>query len=449
MFLQLYDESKDPDENILWLIEPAGGAENNDYYIMSQDGKYLNATYTPTTDPAGCQAYLKVDDTPDVWTLDGTLDDWVDSGSNGYMLKSTNASATSDKPKYMKHEGENVFTIRSSGDETKLVDPDSPGEFKYLVRFMDSHGNELRAAKYAADETPVYDGDTPVKEEDQDGKYDFIGWSDGTKTYDPEDALPKVTGAVTYTAQFKIHKHVLTEIEGKAATCKEQGNIKYWICDGGENPCGLIFADANGEQQINVEDTVIDIDKNAHDWGDWERLDGSQHQRVCKRDASHIDKANHTWDAGTITKEPTETKQGIKTYTCTVCDAIRTEVIPATGYKPGEDPNQTGEDGTRVGPGASAAAAEKAITSMKNDNDPKGAVFAKLKFMSPKQTKNSIKLNWTKVGKAKKYVIYGNKCGKTTKPKKLATVTGKTKTFKKVAGKKIKEGTYYKSSSLR
>lgn len=39
----------------------------------------------------------------------------------------------------------------------------------------------------------------------------------------------------------------------------------------------------------------------------------------------------HTWGNGTVTTEPTETTPGVRTYTCTVCDATRTETIPATG----------------------------------------------------------------------------------------------------------------------
>ena len=38
----------------------------------------------------------------------------------------------------------------------------------------------------------------------------------------------------------------------------------------------------------------------------------------------------HTWDAGKITKQPTSTATGIKTYTCTICGATKTETIPVT-----------------------------------------------------------------------------------------------------------------------
>lgn len=42
--------------------------------------------------------------------------------------------------------------------------------------------------------------------------------------------------------------------------------------------------------------------------------------------------APHTWDAGVVTKEPTATETGIKTFTCTLdgCGATRTEELPKT-----------------------------------------------------------------------------------------------------------------------
>lgn len=41
----------------------------------------------------------------------------------------------------------------------------------------------------------------------------------------------------------------------------------------------------------------------------------------------------HTWDDGEITKEPTQTATGIKTYTCKTCHKTRTETIPMlTGH---------------------------------------------------------------------------------------------------------------------
>lgn len=39
----------------------------------------------------------------------------------------------------------------------------------------------------------------------------------------------------------------------------------------------------------------------------------------------------HTWNEGVVTKEPTCTEKGVRTFTCSVCHNIRTEDIPATG----------------------------------------------------------------------------------------------------------------------
>ena len=39
----------------------------------------------------------------------------------------------------------------------------------------------------------------------------------------------------------------------------------------------------------------------------------------------------HTWGNGTVTTEPTENEPGVRTFTCTICGATRTETIPATG----------------------------------------------------------------------------------------------------------------------
>lgn len=41
---------------------------------------------------------------------------------------------------------------------------------------------------------------------------------------------------------------------------------------------------------------------------------------------------SHNWDEGVITKEPTCTEAGIKTYTCTECNGTKTEEFPALGH---------------------------------------------------------------------------------------------------------------------
>ena len=119
-----YDGSTEATEDILWLIEPTNGG----YYIMSQDGRYLNATYA-ANDTGGNTGALKLDDTPDVWTFEGTLEDWVVSGST---LHSANAD------KYLTHEEGsataplNLFTVRSTGESSSMIDPDNPAQVRYV-----------------------------------------------------------------------------------------------------------------------------------------------------------------------------------------------------------------------------------------------------------------------------------------------------------------------------
>lgn len=93
---------------------------------------------------------------------------------------------------------------------------------------------------------------------------------------------------------YEKHEHGLTETKAKAATCTKDGNIEYWICDKGDNPCGRYFADSEGKKEINKEDTIVKAI--GHKWGEWKvtkkptaTTDGEK-QRVCKNDSSHVEK---------------------------------------------------------------------------------------------------------------------------------------------------------------
>ncbi len=55
-------------------------------------------------------------------------------------------------------------------------------------------------------------------------------------------------------------------------------------------------------------------------------------------------KTEHSWDSGKITTEPTTQAEGVKTYTCTICHATKTEAVaklPAESEKP-QSEEQTG-----------------------------------------------------------------------------------------------------------
>ena len=58
---------------------------------------------------------------------------------------------------------------------------------------------------------------------------------------------------------------------------------------------------------------------------------------VCKEEISRekkvIEKKDHSWNEGVVTKEATEDEEGERTYTCTVCGEKKTEVIPALTHE--------------------------------------------------------------------------------------------------------------------
>ena len=74
-----------------------------------------------------------------------------------------------------------------------------------------------------------------------------------------------------------------------------------------------------------------------HNYGDdWEK-DTENHWHKCSNCGDKKDLAAHTWDQGEVTKEATCTEAGEKKYTCTVCDAVKKEVIPVLGHSYGSD----------------------------------------------------------------------------------------------------------------
>lgn len=120
------------------------------------------------------------------------------------------------------------------------------------------------------------------------------------------------------------------------------------------------------------------------------------------------------------------------------------ETVGAGGSGPAPDPTkQYGKDGTPCGEGARIEAANKAITALSGEKDAKGAVYSKLRLKMKKLAKTSITLSWSKPSGTAKFVLYGNKCGK-KKYVKIKELKGTSLKVTKVAGSKVKKGTYYK-----
>lgn len=96
----------------------------------------------------------------------------------------------------------------------------------------------------------------------------------------------------------------------KEATCSESGK-RIRTC----RHCG----------DVRTETVPIAGHAAGTEW----RSNGSQHWKVCASCGGKFDAASHEWGAGAVTRQASYTREGVKTYTCTVCGAVKTE---NTGY---------------------------------------------------------------------------------------------------------------------
>ena len=149
--------------------------------------------------------------------------------------------------------------------------------------------------------------------------YDFAGWlitgtvgNDTFKTYELhdekwDDEMLLAFSDLTLKASWKDN-HSLTEVRGsREPTCTEEGYT--------------------GDTYCKVCDKV-------------------------QKPGKSIPAKGHSWNEGVITTAATCENAGAKTYTCTVCNATKTEAIDATGHTPvevAEQPATCTEAGHKAG----------------------------------------------------------------------------------------------------
>lgn len=87
---------------------------------------------------------------------------------------------------------------------------------------------------------------------------------------------------------------------------------------------------------------------NKHDFAEEWKFDATGHWHECttKGHTDTSEKANHTFGAGEVTKEPTEEEDGEKTFICTVCGYKKAESIPALEHTHKFDNNVWEKDET-------------------------------------------------------------------------------------------------------
>ncbi len=184
----------------------------------------------------------------------------------------------------------------------------------------------------------------PVKE-----GYVFGGWrlvqGEEIEKEDYNFADPVITD-ITLRAVWNC-AHEMESFPAKdPVDCETPGNMAYWQC----KKCGKYFADAEGTTECKKEgDWIIPGD---HDFGDWEGVSDVQHKRICKKNPDHVEIADHGWDGGQVTTEPTQEADGEITFTCVGCGAVKKESIAKL------DGNEYIVSTRRVGGGGNVYASE-------------------------------------------------------------------------------------------
>ncbi len=133
-------------------------------------------------------------------------------------------------------------------------------------------------------------------------------WDGGTVTKQPtctEAGERTYTCAVcgtTRTAAVEALGHSYNYVPEVPADCKTAGTAAHYTC----SRCDKLFVSQNGEmKQVTAEELVVTAD--------------------------------HSWDSGIVTKYPTCTEAGEKTYTCLSCGETKTEAVAATGHDYGDE----------------------------------------------------------------------------------------------------------------
>ena len=147
--------------------------------------------------------------------------------------------------------------------------------------------------------------------------------------------------------------HDLESHAAKAKTCTAAGNSAYWSC----GACDKYFNDAEGQNEIDEDSWIIpaghtltghpavakakctDTGSSAY----WscsvckKYFSDAEGNTEVARDSWIIPASEHQWDGGVEDPMHTDTENGVKTYTCTVCGETKTEMVPSNNLRTAKD----------------------------------------------------------------------------------------------------------------
>ena len=222
--------------------------------------------------------------------------------------------------------------------------------------------------------------------------YSFTGWNtktDGSGTPYEDKATVNLTENTTLYAQWEDNHSLTKVINKKDATCTEDGYTGDTVCaicgkeitkgeaieakghieaiDAAVEPTCTEPGKTEGKHcsvcsEILVAQTVIPAKGHTEELRNAKAATctepgytGDTYCKTCGeklKAGETIDELGHQWDDGVITTAATCENAGVRTYTCAVCNATKTEAINATGHTPvevAEQPATCTEAGHKAG----------------------------------------------------------------------------------------------------
>ena len=139
--------------------------------------------------------------------------------------------------------------------------------------------------------------------------------------------------------------------EGDSYQVPEELGVK-WYCYAAWNVVGGLESEPTYSRLIRVE-FYEDGSAHTHSFGEWmvttkpTCMEAGIKTRECDcgvTERAEVPAAGHNWDAGRITREPTSEANGVKTYTCLVCKATKTEPVKYSGSLEGDNDEKSSVD---------------------------------------------------------------------------------------------------------
>ena len=155
-----------------------------------------------------------------------------------------------------------------------------------------------------------------------------VGYAVHTPGADATETTPQTCDVCGYElapSLGHIHANHLTFIAEVPETCTADGVKAHYECE-----CGKLFADDQAATEVTLESLKIAA---HHTYGtDWESDNDDDHYHICSVCSGKADVTPHSYDSGMITIPATETTEGVKTYTCSVCHHTKTETVPKLSH---------------------------------------------------------------------------------------------------------------------